>query len=226
MMTRLIRNMGWLLGGRGVNAVLSLVYLALATRTLGIEQFGHFAIIIALGQAVTGLANFQTWQFVMRWGAVDDGPAEATGFAIALDSMSVTIGAVLAAIAVWSAQFWLPLPADLLPAALGFCIISLLSIRTTPTGLLRLRFEYGRATAAEAVQPAIRAAGAILAALYMPNVLGFVLAWAAAEFAVAFALWVIAAGRETIDLAKISLTHIPRKHRDVWRFVWSTNNRT
>jgi O-antigen/teichoic acid export membrane protein len=223
MMTRLIRNMGWLLGGRGVNAVLSLVYLALATRTLGIEQFGHFAIIIALGQAVTGLANFQTWQFVVRWGAGDDGPAEATGFAIALDLMSVAIGAVLAAIAVWSAQFWLPLPADLLPAALGFCIISLLSIRTTPTGLLRLRFEYGRATAAEAVQPAIRAAGAILAALYMPNVLGFVLAWAAAEFAVALALWIIAAGRETIDLAKISLTHIPRKHRDAWRFVWSTN---
>ena len=34
-MNRLLRNIGWLLTGRGLNALLSLVYLALATRTLG-----------------------------------------------------------------------------------------------------------------------------------------------------------------------------------------------
>ena len=52
-MHRLIRNIGWLLTGRGVNAVLSIVYLALATRTLGLDHFGYFAIILALGQTVT-----------------------------------------------------------------------------------------------------------------------------------------------------------------------------
>src|SRR3546814_5577519 len=76
-MHRLWRNIGWLLGGRGFNAVLSLVYLALATRTLGLEGFGYFALIVALGQTVTGLANFQTWQFVVRWGSGEDGPGEA-----------------------------------------------------------------------------------------------------------------------------------------------------
>ncbi|MCB2084010.1 MAG: oligosaccharide flippase family protein, partial [Sphingomonadaceae bacterium] len=86
-MKRLLRNIGWLLSGRAVNAVLSLVYLALATRSLGIEQFGYFALIVALGQTVTGLANFQTWQFVVRWGANGDGAGEATGFAIALDAI-------------------------------------------------------------------------------------------------------------------------------------------
>ena len=87
-MHRLIRNIGWLLTGRGVNAVLSIVYLALATRTLGLDHFGYFAIILALGQTVTGLANFQTWQFVVRWGVGEDGPGDATGFAIALDMLS------------------------------------------------------------------------------------------------------------------------------------------
>jgi O-antigen/teichoic acid export membrane protein len=72
-MKRLFSNMGWLLGGRGLNAVLSLVYLALATRALGTVGFGHFALIVALGQAITGLANFQTWQFIVRWGASGDG---------------------------------------------------------------------------------------------------------------------------------------------------------
>ena len=95
-MNRLLRNIGWLLTGRGLNALLSLVYLALATRTLGLDNFGYFAIILALGQTVTGIANFQTWQFVVRWGADGDGPADATGFAIALDLLSIALGLVLA----------------------------------------------------------------------------------------------------------------------------------
>lgn len=222
-MRRLMRNIGWLLGGRGVNAVLSLVYLALATRTLGIDGFGYFALIVALGQTVTGLANFQTWQFVVRWGSKPEGPGEATGFAIALDGLSVVLGGVLAAGLVWAARYWLPLPDELLWVAFGYCLVSLLAIRSTPTGLLRLRFEYGLATAAEAVQPIVRAIGAVLAAFYMPTVLGFILAWGAAEVAVAVALWIVAARRERIDFSQISLFNIPRDHADAWRFVWSTN---
>ena len=222
-MTRLFQNIGWLLTGRGFNAAMSLVYLYLATHTLGIEKFGYFAIIVALGQTVTGLANFQTWQFIVRWGANGEGPAEATGFAIALDILSVVMGAVIAAGVVWTAQLWLPLPDELLWLTFGYCLISLLSIRTTPTGLLRLNFKFATATGAEAVQPAIRAAGAILAAFFMPNVAGFVLAWAAAEVAVAIALWIVATRGAPIDWSKVSLTRIPAKHKDAWRFVWSTN---
>lgn len=222
-MKRLFTNMGWLLGGRGFNAVMSLVYLVLATQTLGIEKFGYFAIIVALGQTVTGLANFQTWQFIIRWGANGEGPAEATGFAMALDILSVLMGSIAAALLVWTAQLWLPLPSELLWLTFGYCIVSLLSIRTTPTGLLRLRFKYATATAAEAVQPFIRAAGALLAWQFMPTVTGFILAWAASEVAVAAALWIIAARTERIDLSQISLRRIPAAHPDAWRFVWSTN---
>ncbi|WP_128891008.1 lipopolysaccharide biosynthesis protein [Erythrobacter sp. HKB08] len=222
-MKRLLRNIAWLLSGRAVNAILSLVYLALATRTLGIEAFGYFALIVALGQTVTGLANFQTWQFVVRWGANGEGPGEATGFAIALDGVSVILGALLAAGLVYSAQFWLPLPHDLLWVAFGYCIVSLIAIRSTPTGLLRLRFHYAEATFAEAVQPVVRAIGAGLAVVFMPTVLGFILAWAAAEIAVAIALWIVAARKEPIDLTQISLTKLPRDHPDAWRFVLSTN---
>ena len=227
-MQRLFTNIGWLLGGRGINAVLSVVYLALATRTLGLEMFGHFAAIVAIGLVVTGIANFQTWQFIVRWGANGtngDGTAasEATGFAIALDLLSVAMGLVLAALLVWSAPFWLPLPEELLPLTFGYCVISLLSIRTTPLGLLRLRFKYATATAAEAVQPIVRTTGAVIAWIYMPTVTGFILAYAASEFAVAVALWFAAARNERIDLSAISLTRIPERHKDAWRFVWSTN---
>ena len=102
-------------------------------------------------------------------------------------------------------------------------MISLLAIRTTPTGLLRLRFAYARTTAAEAVQPVVRAAGAAAAAIAMPTVTGFILAWAAAEIAVAVSLWIAAGRLERINLSRISLRHIPRAHPGAWRFVWSTN---
>ena len=200
-MKRLFSNIGWLLGGRGFNAVMSLVYLYLATHTLGLEKFGHFALIVALGQAITGFANFQTWQFIVRWGANGAGSAEnpdpqsvceATGFAMALDMLSVVMGTVAAGVLIMTAALWLPLPQELYPLTFAYCVISLLSIRTTPTGLLRLRFKYAVATAAEAVQPAIRAAGAVLAFWFMPDVTGFILAWAASEVCVAIALWIAA----------------------------------
>jgi len=228
-MKRLFKNMGWLLGGRGFNAVLSLVYLALATRTLGLEGFGWFAAIVALGQVVAGVVNFQTWQFIVRWGANgassggSSAASEATGFAIALDTLSIVVGTVLAAILVSSAPLWLPIPTELLWLTFGYCVVSLISIRTTPTGLLRLRFKYATATAAEAVQPIIRAVGAILAALFMPTVTGFILAYAVSELAVAAALWIAAARTEKIDLSCYSFTRIPAMHPDAWRFVLSTN---
>lgn len=229
-MKRLFSNMGWLLGGRGFNAVLSLVYLALATRALGTVGFGHFALIVALGQAITGLANFQTWQFIVRWGANGDGGSidpdkarEATGFAIALDFVSVALGIAIAGAVIVSAPYWLDVPRELLWLAFGYCAISLAAIRTTPTGILRLHFQYARAAGAEAVQPIIRAAGSVLAFLFMPTVTGFIIAYAAAEIAVALALWLVATRVQPVSLASVSLRTIPARHRDAWRFVVSTN---
>ena len=231
-MKRLFSNIAWLLGGRGFNAVMSLIYLYLATHTLGLEGFGHFALIVALGQAITGFANFQTWQFIVRWGANGAGSADApdpesvrdaTGFAMALDMLSVVIGTIAAGLVILTAAAWLPLPQELYPLAFGYCVVSLLSIRTTPTGLLRLRFKFAIATAAEAVQPAIRAGGAVLAFWFMPDVTGFIAAWAASEVCVAIALWIAARREDKVDFSAISLRRIPARYSDAWAFVWSTN---
>ena len=222
-MNRLFKNIGWLLGGRGFNAVLSLVYLAIATRTLGLASFGHFAIILALGQTVIGIANFQTWKFVVRWGAGEGGAAEATGFALALDLLAIAFGIILAGVLVITSQWWLPLPEELLWLAFFYCVVLLLCMRSTPTGLLRLRFAFARATMAEAVQPIVRVAGAALVAVLFPSVLGFVVVWMLSEIAVAAAIWIAASTRERIDFSQISLRGIPRDHSGAWRFVWSTS---
>lgn len=229
-MKRVFANIGWLLGGRGFNAALSLVYLAIAARTLGSVGFGQMALIIALGQAITGFSSFQTWQFIVRWGADPENPGvdiararEATGFAVALDLLSFAGGTLASAVLVLTAPLWLDVPPDLMWLTFWYCVISVATIRTTPTGILRLHSEYGKATWAEAVQPIIRAGGAGLAWWQMPNVTGFILAFAASEVGTALALWVVAARVQPLKLAAVSLRAIPARYGGVWRFVVSTN---
>ncbi|MCZ8370133.1 MAG: oligosaccharide flippase family protein [Porphyrobacter sp.] len=229
-MKRVFANMGWLLGGRGFNAVLSLVYLAIAARTLGTVGFGQMALIIALGQAITGFSSFQTWQFIVRWGADPENPGvdidrarEATGFAVALDLLSFAGGTVASAVLVLTAPLWLDVPPDLMWLTFWYCVVSVATIRTTPTGMLRLHNEYGKATWAEAVQPIIRAGGAGLAWWLMPDVTGFILAFAASEVGTALALWVVAVRVQPVSLTSINLKKIPARYGGVWRFVVSTN---
>src|SRR5687767_3127885 len=61
-------NFGWILSGRGVAAVLSLVYLGIITRTLGPAGFGQFALVSSAAQTITAIVGFQTWQIIVTYG--------------------------------------------------------------------------------------------------------------------------------------------------------------
>lgn len=218
-----LRNLGWLLGGRGINALFSLAYLALATRNLGLADFGRFSLIVVMAQAITGMASFSAWQMVVRWGAGSGESGPAAGFATALDLASVPAGGLIAVLAVWAAPFWLPLPPDLRIVALGLCLATLFAMRSTPTGVLRLHDRYDLAAGAEAALPATRAAGAVLAALFLPTIAGFALAWGVAELVCAALYWRFAWRIEPLRREDISLTRLPRRHPELWRFVWATS---
>jgi O-antigen/teichoic acid export membrane protein len=222
-MHRLLANLGWLLGARGINAGFSLVYLAVTTRSLGVEGFGRFVLVVVMAQLVAGLASFSTWQGIVRWGMQPGEAGRAAGFAVALDLASLIAGTLLALAAVWTAPIWLPLPHELRPACLMLCLVMLLCTRSTPTGILRLHDRYDLATAAESALPATRMAGALLAAVALPGIEGFVLAWAVAELACAAAHWRFALRLQAVRLADISLFALPARHAGAWRFVWATN---
>lgn len=218
-----LRNLGWLLGGRGVNALFSLVYLALATRNLGLADFGRFSLIVVMAQAICGMASFSAWQMVVRWGSAPGMAKPAAGFALALDLVAVLAGGLVALAMVWSAPFWLPLPPALRPMALALCLVTLVAMRSTPTGVLRLHDRYDLAAVAEAALPATRAGGAVLAAAFLPTIGGFLMAWGAAELACAGLYWILAWRIEPLRAADVSLVRLPRGDPAVWRFVWATS---
>jgi O-antigen/teichoic acid export membrane protein len=222
-------NAGWLLLARGFQAVLSIAYLAIATRTLGLANFGRFSLIVAIGQGISGVVGFQTWQFVVQYGtraqiAGDRHHVDRiVGFAALLDLGAAAAGSLLALAAIVLLGPLLKVPHDLYGAAFGFCLAILIAVRSTPTGVLRLDQRFRDAALADSVSPAIRAVGAVIAALVQPSVTGFLCAWAVAELATAATYWWMAMRKRGLALAWEGSRRVVREEPGVWRFVFLAN---
>ena len=191
------RNLGWLLASRSVLAILSLFYLGFATRTLGVVDFGRFALITGAVQALTTFVGFQTWQIIVQYGVqpAQDGdtPRLARLFRLAarLDLSSAILGALLTVgiLQTWANAFGIP--RDLMRYTLVFAVIQLLTIRSTPLGILRLRDKFSLSALADSMTPVIRFIGAGAAMLFDPTIRGFMIAWAAAELLTAATYWIM-----------------------------------
>ena len=198
--SRIIANTGWLLGGKGFGGVLSLFYLAILTRTLGVAGFGQFALITGTAQAIALIVTFQTWQVVIRFGARHIKGAEnrmhfgrLVGLCTLLDIAGALAGCALAYFAVgWLAPFfgW---DQDLAQSALTFALVMLLSIKSTPTGILRVENRFDLAAYAEAIIPTIRLVGTLIVWLTDPQLVNFLIVWALSEVIHAVGYWLLAA---------------------------------
>lgn len=232
LLGRALSNLAWLLAGKGVGAVLSLVYLGLAVRTLKSEGFGQFTLILGTAQAIAAVVSFQTWQIVIRYGvqhvsAKNEGAlARLAGFCIGLDVFGGVAGCLIA----WGGVIFLsPLlgwSGALSHAALAFCFVLLLSVRSTAVGLLRLHDRFGVGAMADAVTPVMRFLGALVAVMWEPTVTGFLLAWAVADIVTAIAYWacVVWVMPRSLRLADIrQCLRVPAENPGIWRFTWLTN---
>lgn len=194
-MARIVRNLLWLLSGKGVAAVLSLVYLGIATRTLGVVDFGHFALILSMGTAISLFVQFDCWQVVMRFGAphLHAGRQDALGRLIAacrlFDIGGFLLGAAIALLATWLIVQLGQWERQTAREALLYCFAILGAMRSTPMGLLRLHHRFDLSAYAETMVPIARMVGTVAALILKPDVTGFLMAWAASELVSAIAFW-------------------------------------
>ena len=149
LIARLARNIGWLLSGQGVTGLFSLIYLAVAARSLGPKPFGIFMVVLTYAQLFANIIQFQSWKGVIRFGALHlsagdrERLSRLLGFTAVLDWSSALGGAALAAAGafVLAPLFgWTP---DIQHKAALFAAALLLTTGATATGMLR-RLRLGR----------------------------------------------------------------------------------
>lgn len=227
---RALRNVGWLLTGKGLGAVLSLVYLGLATRTLGPEGFGQFMLILSIGQAVAAMMLFQSWQVVVRYGvplqAANDTGAlgRLVRFCTLLDAGAAVAGCGVVWVVLWALDARFGWDDRMTRDAMIFCAVLMLSIRSSAIGVLRLYDRYGIGAVAESTTPIMRFIGAAIVVATGPTVRGFLIAWGTAEILTAIvhwrAVWRVAPG---LMRGWRDSTSAWREHPGLMRFAALTN---
>lgn len=194
-LARIFKNAGALVGAKGIAGAMSLAYLAVTARALGPDGMAGLVLAHAYAMTVSGIARFQSWQAVIRFGAPmlakDDGAAFRTlaRFTVRMDLLSALLGVGLALIgAPFAAGVFQWSDAVLgLVQVYAFAVPFLMG--ATPTGVLRLFGRFNLLGAQMLVMPGVRLVGALAAAALGGGVEGFLLVWIVSAFANGVSLW-------------------------------------
>ncbi len=196
-LVRVFRNSSWLFSAKGVGAVLSIFYLAILTRTLGVAGFGEFMVIVGAVQVLTAVLKLQTWQAVVQFGV----PYLLAGQNQAFRKLSAQnfwiefLGGIAACGALWlmlpygASQFnWTD---PVVQAIMGYGVIVFLSVRSTPIGILRAQDRYGGNAFGDAIIPIVRFIGSLILFFTLPSMTGFLIVWGLSEFISFVVMWLM-----------------------------------
>ena len=173
----LLKNSGYLAASRGVAAACSLVTLALAGRGLGLVLFGVLTLIISFTKAASGIAKFQSWQLIVRYGGqglAAGNPEQfksSTGFAAALDILSGIIGMIAAVILLPFIARWVGIDQQYLWLAMLYCTLLPTMGAASPNGVLRTLDRFDLISWSSTLTPISRAVlvgGAFIAGAPLP----------------------------------------------------------
>lgn len=232
ILRRVVANAGLLLGGRTVNAVLGMAFMAIAGRALGAADLGVFVLIQAFGQFLGEVVKFQSWQTILHYGARPLGEGEVPQFqrvlrfTLLLDLASTLFGiaiGVIGAFAFASALGWGPKEA---PAAALYMVSIAFMVSATPLGLLRLFNRFDVLAWQAGLISLIRVVGGLLALALGASMEGFLLAAAVATVG----SWLYLAGSAMAELKTRGLLKgfswrgpLTAGMPGAWRFAWNTN---
>jgi O-antigen/teichoic acid export membrane protein len=229
---RVLANAGTLLGGRTVNAVVGLAYIALTARGLGKELMGVIVLINAFSQFLGEVAKFQSWQTLLQYGASallqNDRPRfqQVLRFTILLDSLGAAVGVTLGVVGALLFGHFLGWPAELSPAAACYALSIAVMDSATSVGLLRLFDRFRFLAAEQAVSSAVRLVGCGLCFTLHAPIEAYLASWAAGTVAAftyvnGVALWDL--NRRQLLKGFTFRGPLSEGLPGIWRFAWATN---
>jgi O-antigen/teichoic acid export membrane protein len=232
ILRRVVTNAGMLLGGRTVNAVLGLAYMAIAARSLGASTLGVLVLIQAFAQFLGDVVEFQSWQTVLHYGARPLAEGRKADFqrvlrlSLVLDVASALLAVALGVAGAIAFADQLGWGRTETPTAAVYMISIIFMVSATPLGILRLFDRFDVLARQAALNAAIRVVGGVVALVVSPTLEGFLIAWAAGTAGA----WAYLAGSALLELRRRKLLEQfswrgPLAHGlpGVWRFAWNTN---
>ena len=232
ILRRVLGNAGKLLGGRTVNAVLSLVAIAIAARALGVAELGVFVLIQAFAQFLGEVVKFQSWQTVLHYGTAPFIEGRVSQFqrvlrlTLLLDIASTVLGIVVGVAGSMLLADHLGWTTAEAPAAALYMFSIAFMVSATPLGLLRLFDRFDVMARQAALIAFIRVIGSVIALLLDAPMEGFLLAWAVGTIG----SWLYLAGAAYGELRRRGLLEgfswqgpLAKDMPGVWHFAWNTN---
>ena len=227
----LLKNSSYLGVSKGFGLVFGLATLAFAARGLGLVLFGTLILISSYAKAVSGIAKFQSWQLIVRYGGhgIAHGEPEhfkvATGFAFALDLISGIGGMVVGAALLPFIGTWFGIRPQYLWLAIFYCTSLPTMASATATGVLRVLDRFDLISWGGTAQPISRAILAGLAFVADAPFPVYVAIWYATELFDDLLLWFLAWRelRRTGHLEGIRPTLRPDALPGAWKFAIEVN---
>ena len=227
----LLKNTSYLGVSKAVAALCGIATLAFAGRGLGVILFGTLILITSYVKAVSGIAKFQSWQLIVRYGGhgVAHGDPEhfriATGFAFALDVVSGLAGLIGGALLLPFIGEWAGIQSQYLWLAMLYCTLIPIFSSATPDGVLRVLDRFDLISWSSTLMPITRAALAGLAFMSHAGFGAYVLIWYATDLAGQVYPWILG-WRELKRhglLSGIQPTLKPAVLPGAWRFAIEVN---
>ena len=159
----LLKNSSYLGVSKIVAGLCGIAFLAFAGRGLGVLMFGVLILISSYIKAVSGIAKFQSWQLIVRYGGhgVAHGDPEhfqvATGFAFALDVLSGIGGMIVGAALLPFIASWVGITNEYLWLAMLYCTVLPVMAGATPDGVLRVLDRFDLISWSGTLMPILRA---------------------------------------------------------------------
>jgi O-antigen/teichoic acid export membrane protein len=226
----LLKNSSYLAASRIVAAIASLAYVSFAAHGLGLLLFGALILIDSYARAVSGIAKFQSWQLIVRYGGrALDGEHEdfkaSTGFAFGLDVISGVGGMIVGAAILPFVAAWVGIPRDQLWLAMFYCTLLPVMASATPSGVLRALDRFDLISWQSTAAPVSRVVLVAIAYFAKAPFAAYVAAWYVTSLAGELYGWLIAWRelRRRGLLEGIRPTLRPKTLPGAWRFAINVN---
>jgi O-antigen/teichoic acid export membrane protein len=197
-MGRIARNLGLLMSGKTVAGLISLVYIALSARVLGVTDYGVLNLVHGFATFMGALIAFSGFHPIVTYGTQALHEQDMARLSRLLAFMTL-LECALALIAIsTTAAFAYPIglalgwSSDTIAFAPLYSLAILATVRATPWGLLQIAGRFDLIAAHQAMMPLVRLTGTLLILAAGGGLQAFLIVWLVASVAEGLSMWAIA----------------------------------